>query len=243
MADQTSSSQRTVDFGLLANFIHQVINPLNGVIGTIDNVIDGTIPSSKIEQRLKAARAQLEQSILLVRNLAFFSELGAGPRGTSRVKKVCVLPQVIIEAALFFQELGLQKGIAIHLTDRESQYKLEGNPDLLRQVFMNLFDNGVKYGSNGSKITVDPSIQRKTNSLLLRISGDSIPITADERIKIFELGYRSGSAKDHISSGTGLGLYICQAILSSVFNATIEVERSSSSGGTVFLIRFPTFAL
>ena len=42
---------------LLAYFVHQIINPLNGVIGTLDNLIDGSVPAEKREQRLRAARA------------------------------------------------------------------------------------------------------------------------------------------------------------------------------------------
>ena len=36
---------------------------------------------------------------------------------------------------MFFQELGNSKGIRIELDDKETQYRVEGNPDLLRQVF------------------------------------------------------------------------------------------------------------
>jgi hypothetical protein len=49
-----------VDPLLLSNFVHQVINPLNGVVGTLDNLIDGTIRDpGRRQQRLEALRAQL----------------------------------------------------------------------------------------------------------------------------------------------------------------------------------------
>ncbi len=231
------------DFGLLANFVHQVINPLNGVSGTLDNLIDGTIQKDRFQQRLRAARAQLEQSILLVRNLAFFSELSADAVASSSVtiRKTCVIPQIIIEAAMFFQELGLSKGIKIHLDDRETQYKVEGNLDLLRQVFMNIFDNAVKYGQKDSEVRVKPWIQKRTNSLLIRVAGRSVTIPLEERERIFELGYRGGAAREVLSSGTGLGLYICRMILDRVHSATISVERSSPAGESAFLLRFPTY--
>jgi signal transduction histidine kinase len=229
---------------LLANFVHQVINPLNGVIGTIDNVIDGTVSGARVEQRLRAARAQLQQSVQLVRNLAFFSELSVGSgASTSRTRKTCVIPQIIIEAAQFFQELGSSKNMKIHLEDRETQYKVEGNPDLLRQVFMNLFDNAVKYGQPGTEVRVVPTVQKKTNSLLIRVSGHSISIPSEERESIFSLGYRSGSARDRVASGTGLGLYICRMILNRVHSASIEVETSRSTGETTFLLRFPKYSV
>ena len=237
MNDEPKSA--TIDFGLLANFVH-LINPLNGVIGTIDNIIDGTVSGARVEQRLKAARAQLQQSVQLVRNLAFFSELSVGTNPNSaRTRKTCVIPQVVIEAAQFFQELGASKNIKIRLEDRETQYKVEGNPDLLRQVFMNLFDNAVKYGQPETTIQVLPSVQKKTNDLLIRVVGQSIFIPVEERQNIFALGYRSDQARDRVASGTGLGLYICRMILNRVHSASIEVETSRSTGETTFMLRFP----
>jgi signal transduction histidine kinase len=89
------------DLALLPNFVHQVVNPLNGVAGTLDNLVDGVISDNRRkEQRLRVARAQLEQCISLVRNLAYFAQ------GFNKLrqddKKVIVLPQVIIESAMFF---------------------------------------------------------------------------------------------------------------------------------------------
>lgn len=234
-----------IDFGLLANFTHQVINPLNGVSGTIGNLLDGTIEPHRREQRLRAARAQLEHSILLVRNLAYFSQISLDPRNTNpdATSKTCVLPQIIIEAAMFFQELAAHKGMKIDLLDRNTQYRIEGNPDLLRQVFMNLFDNAVKYGNRDSEVKITPWVQKHTGNLLVKIEGSSPPVPASERDSIFRLGYRGASAKSKIASGTGLGLHICRTIIEEVHGGSIEVESSTANGTTSFIIRFPSFVI
>src|ERR1700730_14191283 len=132
------SAERQLDFGLIANFVHQVINPLNAVSGTLSNLIDGTIQGSRREQRLRAARAQLETTILLVRNLAYFSGISLDPTNVNpgHILQPCVVPKIILEAAQFFAEIGENKGITIRLTDRRTQFTVKGNPDLLRQVFM-----------------------------------------------------------------------------------------------------------
>src|SRR5689334_22121671 len=114
-----------IDPLLLSNFVHQIINPLNGVIGTLDNVIDGTITDTgRKKQRLEAVRGQLKQSIEMIRNLAFLSQL-ATDKGTDALTKtataVCI-PKLIIEAAQFFQEAGSVRGIRILLTDAVTQY-------------------------------------------------------------------------------------------------------------------------
>ena len=234
-----------LDLHLLANFVHQVINPLNGVIGTLDNVIDGTVPAGKRDQRLRAVRAQLEWSVLLVRNLAYFTKtsLRPGQNAASEPTKTCVLPQLIIEAAQFFQEPGLSRGITIHLEDRNTQYAVEGSPDLLRQVFMNLFDNAVKYADDDTQVRIVARQQKKTGDLILEFTNVGIGFSADDAQSLFELGYRGDEAKKVVASGTGLGLFICRKILRDIHNATIEAEYSKRLRETTFRIRFPEWRI
>lgn len=236
----TEADPDPLDLHLLANFVHQVINPLNGVIGTLDNVIDGTVPANKRDQRLRAVRAQLEWSVLLVRNLAYFTKMSLRPGDATSPEKprTCVLPQLIIEAAQFFQEPGLSRDITIHLEDRATQYAVEGSPDLLRQAFMNLFDNAIKYADEGSQVRVVPWIQKKTGDLILEITNTGVGFANDETSRLFELGYRGTEAKKVVASGTGLGLYIVKRILEDVHNATIEAEHSKKLGETTFRMRF-----
>ena len=134
------------DLVLLANFVHQVVNPLNGVAGTLDNLVEGVISDEKRrDQRLRVARAQLEQCISLIRNLAYLAQGFNELRGID--KKIVVLPQVIIESAMFFAEDAENSGIRFELKDRTTQNRVTGHPDLLRQVLMNIFDNCKKYGN------------------------------------------------------------------------------------------------
>ena len=107
-AEADHSSVEPFDLQLLSNFIHQVVNPLNGVAGILDNVIEGRVEGAgRAEQRLKAARAQLEQCISLVRNLAYFAQGFSALAPTER--RAVTVPQVIIEAAQVFQEQARNK--------------------------------------------------------------------------------------------------------------------------------------
>lgn len=57
--DNTSTAEGSGEIGplFLANFVHQIVNPLNGVIGTLDNITDGTYRGEEISQKLNASRA------------------------------------------------------------------------------------------------------------------------------------------------------------------------------------------
>jgi signal transduction histidine kinase len=237
--------RHTYDLRLLANFVHQLINPLNGVIGTVDNLIDGSIPAAKKEQRLRATRAQLEFAVMIVRNLAYFTEqsLIPGTRPCRDLSKTCVIPQLVIEAAQFFQESGLSKGIKIELTDAKTQYAISGSPELMRQVFMNIFDNAIKYSDTESEVTVTPRVQTKTNDLIIEICNIGPGFSNHESKTIFEPGVRGEEAKTLIASGTGLGLYICKMIVEDYHKGRIEAEYSHAHRTVTVRLRFPQWKI
>ncbi len=237
MADNTESREMR----LIANLTHQAINPLNGVIGTLDNVIKGVVPDNKKDQRINSARSQLEYTVSLLRNLAYFAQYsGEDIEGykLQAVHKICVIPQVIIESMQYFQEQASNSDIAIELSNARDQNCVKGDPDLLRQVFMNIFDNSVKYGISSSKVIVKDWIQKKTGDLLITIEGDSISFDPEE--DVFALGTRGKNAKEKTSSGSGLGLYVCKTIVEKLFSGTISAMSIGADVGKVtFEIRLP----
>lgn len=240
-----SHAEPLIDPLLVSNFVHQIINPLNGVVGTLDNILDGTVRLDRQHQRLEQVRAQLEHAIELVRNLAFLSQISLGEAGKlilSEKASDVVIPKVIIQAANIFQEVAKSGTIEIRLTDDKTQYVVKGHEALLRQVFMNLFDNAVKYSDRETNVTVTPHANKK-KELLIDVENQGIPIENEERERIFERGYRSKAAKDMRASGTGLGLFICRRILEDAHGASIEAEYSRKTGKTLFRVRFRSYGL
>lgn len=226
---------------LISNLTHQAINPLNGVIGTLDNLLKGSVPDNRRNQRLNSARSQLEYTVLLIRNLAYFAQYASDKTESEPIQKsndkICIIPQVLIESAQFFQEQASNDGIRIEVSDRYIQNAIYGDPSLLRQVFMNIFDNAVKYGDKDSVVLIKNWIQKKTNDLIITIEGKSIPFEVND--KIFEIGQRGKSAQEKTSSGSGLGLHICKLIIEKVFSGTIDAHYSSA-GIATFEIRIPS---
>lgn len=81
MADKPVDPKNQIfDLTLMSNFVHQVVNPLNAVCGTLDNIIRGDVPPGSVNQRIRACRSQIEYCIELIRNLAFLAEYQRDPR-------------------------------------------------------------------------------------------------------------------------------------------------------------------
>lgn len=235
-------TRQTLDPILVTNFTHQIINPLAGIVGTIDNIVDGTTPPDRARQRLKAVRGQLETAIELVRNLAFLSSMSteAGKQVMRQQAIDVSVPRVVIEALQFFQDMAEQRKIQVQLTDPVTQFMVRSHPDLLRQVFVNVIENAVKYSDSDSKVEITPRGQR--GALLIEVSNHGAGFEPQEKERIFELGFRGDAAQSMKASGSGLGLHICREILT-LFGATIWAECSHEKRLVHFYMKFPHYSV
>jgi signal transduction histidine kinase len=227
----------------LANFVHQVVNPLNGVIGTLDNINDGTYKGKIVAQKINACRGQLEQCVSLIRNLAYLSDYFFETSGKDSLKYVrasgiSVLPQIVIEAMQFFQIAADRKGMKLELTDSVTQYRISARPELLRQVFMNIFDNWLKYGLEDQIVSVTPTINKKSE-LIIEIKGASVGFHNSEAESLFELGYRSTAALSKVAQGSGIGLYVCRQILEKNVDSKISASHQKDGSISTFRITIP----
>lgn len=243
--DDYTIDRQAKDVGLLflANFVHQVVNPLNGVIGTLSNVTDGTYTGGEVKKKVNASRAQLEQCVTLIRNLAYLSDFffeisdKRALRG-AREGATSILPQTIIEALQFFQVSAERKNIKFELTDAVTQYRINARPELLKQIFINIFDNWLKYGLPNQTILITPKVNKR-DELIIEIEGKSIGFDNADAEKIFEMGFRSKEAEGKVAQGSGIGLFICKEITVKVLSGTITAEHSNAKATTKFRISIP----
>ena len=141
---------------------------------------------------------------------------------------------------MFYQDAAYSRHVEIELLDRDTQYRVKGRPEALRQVFMNLFDNATKYGDSHTKVTIEPRVQQRNRTLLVEVRNVGLGFTGDEAQKLFQLGVRGREAKGSKALGTGLGLYICRRIMEDFIGGTISVSHNSKKRETTFQLRFPT---
>jgi signal transduction histidine kinase len=227
----------------LANFVHQVVNPLNGVIGTLDNIVDGTYNDAKAAKKVNACRAQLEQCVTLIRNLAYLSDFFFDASEKEELRGIrenatSILPQVIIESIQFFQIAAARKGMKIELTDSTYQYRIAARPELLKQIFINLFDNWLKYGQQNQTIRVTSKINKR-KELTIELVGISIGFSNNDSDNIFKMGFRSNEALGKVAQGSGIGLFVCKQITEKVLGGKIGASHKIKTGETTFRIAIP----
>jgi len=110
-------------------------------------------------------------------------------------------------------------------------YYVWADPDRLREVITNLFDNAVKYTDTG-KVTIGLTGNEQVVQLYIRDTGPGIP--AEDIPHLFQKFYRVDNSATRTIGGTGLGLFICKKIIE-LCQGRIWVESALGKGSTFFI--------
>lgn len=113
-------------------------------------------------------------------------------------------------------------------------YYVQVDPDRIREVITNLFDNAVKYTETG-KITIGLTGDEKVVQFRIHDTGPGIP--SEDQPHLFQKFYRVDNSATRTVGGTGLGLFICKKIVE-LYRGRIWVESTPGMGST-FLINIP----
>jgi len=110
-------------------------------------------------------------------------------------------------------------------------YYVRVDPDRLREVITNLFDNAVKYTAEG-KISIGLTGNDKIVQCFVRDTGPGIP--PDDIPHLFQKFYRVDNSATRTIGGTGLGLFICRKIVE-LYNGRIWAESDVGKGSTFYI--------
>ncbi|MFT4532147.1 MAG: two-component system sensor histidine kinase VicK [Candidatus Saccharimonadales bacterium] len=105
------------------------------------------------------------------------------------------------------------------------------DPDRMREVITNLFDNAVKYTESG-KITI--GITGDENVVQFHIADTGPGIPKEDVGHLFQKFYRVDNSTTRVIGGTGLGLFICQKIVE-LYSGKIWVESTPGEGSTFYI--------
>jgi signal transduction histidine kinase len=125
--------------------------------------------------------------------------------------------------------------LKIELETANDSTSVNSDPEALRQIFTNLFDNALRHTPSGGRIRV--ATQRAGHATVVRVSDTGSGIPADHLPRIFERFYRVDPGRSRQEGGTGLGLAIVKHLVEA-HGGRVEAE-SELGRGTTILLYFP----
>jgi len=222
---------------LIANVSHDLRTPLAIVQGYVETLLikEGNISKEDRTKYLKTSMSSLERLSSLIAQLFEYSKLEA--KQIEAVKEPFFISELAQDVAAKYQILAEEKGIKIHLEEKENLPLVFADVGLVERVIQNLMDNALNYTPKGGEVTIELISQDDSVQIGIKDNGPGIP--EEEQSFIFER-YRRASRTGKKSKGAGLGLAIVKKILE-LHDTSIQV-RSKLNEGTAFMFQLPTYS-
>lgn len=215
---------------LISDISHELRTPLNILQNNLEAMIDGVFPADA--DRLNNLNDEVIRFGRLLDNLnalkAFEEE-----KVVLNLEKVH-LDELLSSVIQGFRVDAKNKHVdLIFNISSEEKYLILGDADKLKQVFINILSNAIKFTKSGGTIWVDVISEKEL--IYVKIKDTGTGIKKKDLPFIFERLYRGDKSRNE-TEGSGIGLTIVKRIIT-LHSATIDVE-SEEGRGSCFTVRF-----
>ena len=235
MMEQLAASEKMASVGqMAAGVAHEINTPLGIILGYTQLLMDDVPEGSDPYQSLQVIERQTKASRKIVADLLKFSRQSGSTREEIDLNEI--LADVV---AVTEHTLGLSH-IAVHRQFADGLPRIDGDPEKLRQVFVNLVNNAhhAMLDQGGGELLLRTRSENGEAVVEIRDSGHGIP--EKHLAKIFEPFFTTKP----VGQGTGLGLSVSYGIIHE-HGGTIGVEspvhdqQQGTLPGTLFRVRLP----
>ncbi len=214
---------------------HELRTPLSSIIGYTELLtegVSGDLTDAQLELVGRIDRNG-ERLLHLVEDLLTLARVEEGKFELQLV--TTDLCEAVRNAVEEVAATARGRDVALNLALPPAAVCLDGDPEGLRRLVLNLVGNGVKFTRRGGHVDVGLEVNGEVGVLSVRDDGMGIP--QNEQSRLFQRFFRSSLATEHAIQGTGLGLNIVRSIAEAHHG---QVTFESTPGvGTTFWFTVP----
>ncbi len=224
MADELSNTEAMKN-EFISSVSHELRTPLTAIKGWSETL-------SQIDDRgmfLKGMRvisSETERLSQMVEELLDFSRIQDG-RLVLQMDTIDILAE-LGETVLIYQERAKIMGIALNYYEPEMLPFVNGDKNRLKQVFINIVDNAIKYSDKGDTVSVEAYEQ--DGAVVISVSDTGLGISAEDLPKIKTKFFKA----NHTRRGSGIGLAVADEIIS-MHGGTLNLYSELGVGTTVMI--------
>lgn len=217
----------------VSNVTHELKTPLTSIRGFIETLRNGAMEDSVVAKKfLDIIDIEAERLYILINDILQLSEIESRQQDSNIATHN--LHSIVEETISILQGVADRKHVSLDWEVQDG-LKIVANKDRIKQMLINLIDNGIKYNVENGSVSIRAFKADKMIVFSIKDTGIGIP---DEHIsRIFERFYRVDKGRSRNMGGTGLGLSIVKHIVN-LYNGDIKVH-SQPGKGTEFTIRLP----
>ena len=229
MAGELAEGERLKN-EFISSMSHELRTPLTAIAGWSETLAAlGENDPEMLQRGLKVITDETARLTGIVEGLLDFSRI---QNGTIRLECAPLDIAAELEETVFlFRERAAQAGLRLEFSENGEPLFLQGDRDKLRQVFVNLLDNAVKYSGRGGCVTVSVTYEQEWVCITVRDTG--VGIAPEILPRVTEKFFRG--SKSH--PGSGIGLALSDEIVR-MHGGSLRVE-STLGEGTVVTVTLP----
>ena len=214
----------------LANMSHEIRTPMNGIIGLTELALDSAGLSEKSADYLSKIKVSAESLLAIINDILDISKIEAGK---SELENTALMFGDVFkscETMAGFKEKDKNVHLLFDCSDVSAEWVV-GDPTKLRQIFMNLLSNALKFTNDGV-VEFAAQIKKKTKNKItihFSVTDTGIGMSAAQVSKIFEPFAQADVSTTRKYGGTGLGLTITNNLLE-MMGGELSVESEQGKG-------------
>lgn len=217
------SNQIKDDF--ISSISHELRTPLTSIKGWSETLDSGGYDPDETRIGMSIISKETERLIGLVEEMLDFSKLQQNQM--KLVKGTVSIREIVQETMLNVWAKAEQKQIHLKLdADETKAYNVFGDGNRLKQVFLNIVDNAIKFSHENSWIFL--SVKEEDGKVIAAVQDTGIGISEEHLSKVRDRFFQV----NHQNGGTGLGLAITQQLVE-LHEGTISMQSELGSGTTV----------
>ncbi len=217
---------------------HQLRAPLTVIKGYVSLALEGTLGpiSDQAKDAFGKVATSTNQLVKLIGDLLNLSRIEAGKikYEFTQVNVVETLKGIVGE----FQNVAAKKGKKLEFESTVDAFFLKLDPDKIREVFVNLIDNGLKYAKSKVAVSLEGAYTEERQVLRLIVRDDGLGIAPQDLAKLFIKFSRTDEAQKTDPNGLGIGLYFVKRVVED-HGGKVWVESAGLEKGSTFIVELP----
>lgn len=211
------------------NFSHEFKTPIVSIQGFAHQLQAGGLTPEEEREYIRIIAAESDRLAKMATNILLLSKLENQAIVTEQTE--FWLDEQLRTCLVLLEKQWGPKNIELNIELEEVKYQF--NEDMLSHVWLNLFNNAIKFTPEGG--TVSCSLRSKSDQIIVEISDTGIGMTEETRCHIFDKFFQGDTS--HTVDGNGIGLTIVSRILF-LCKGSIDV-RSKPGQGSTFTVTLP----
>ncbi|QJW95038.1 chemotaxis protein CheB [Frigoriglobus tundricola] len=233
-AERTASEAVAQRDRFLAMLSHELRNPLAAVLNAAEMATRAAPENPAVAKWLGVIDRRVRHTARLLDDLLDVARFTQNKVELRRavIDLGATVPEVLEEVQPWFRELG----VGLDPDGPPGPLMVDGDPDRLQQVQVNLLRNAAKYTPGGGRVRYE--LGRELDRAVIRVRDTGVGLPAEMLERVFDPFVQADTTLDRANGGIGVGLTLVRAIVE-LHGGTVEAHSDGPGRGSEFVVRLP----